>query len=228
MVVDIFIRSYEKDLEWLSYALKSIYKNVTGFRSIIVAVPVGTDTSKIACPRIIEVGDLSDGYIGQQLSKMESWRHSKAEAILFWDSDTIAYEKLHVSEFYKDGKPIIYKTKYTSIDTPWKPITEKAVGFEVEWEYMRRLPLLYFCSTLFNVEQYFNNDKHGSLQQYLKGVKNREFSEFNVIGALAEKFDNDKYHFIDTESVDMPKSKIKQYWSWGGITPEIKDELDSL
>jgi hypothetical protein len=228
MIVDIFIRTYSKDLEWLAYALKSIHKNVTGFRQVIVAIPNDKLLKHLTLEKVVEVEDLPDGYIGQQMTKIQAWRYTDADAVLFWDSDTVALEKVDVSEFFKEGKPIIYKTKYSSIDTPWQPITEAAIGDKVEWEYMRRMPLLYWRDTLVNTEQLLFQIHDCSLKEYLGNLKHRAFSEFNTIGALAEKHEAERYEFIDTETGDMTPVKIKQFWSWGGITNEVKKEIERI
>lgn len=228
MVIDIFIRSYEKDFVWLEYALRSIHKNVTGFRNIIVAVPDARPLSHLTAEQVIEIEDLPDGYIGQQLTKMQAWRYTDADAILFWDSDVVAIEPVDVLEFKSDGKPIIYKTKYTSIDVPWKPITESCLGFPVTYEYMRRMPLLYWANTIRNTEEYICGYHDCTLREYLSNINHRAFSEFNAIGALAEKYYPDQYVFIDTETVEMPPIKVVQFWSWGGVTNEIKRQLDKI
>lgn len=228
MVIDIFIRSYEKDFVWLEHALRSIHKNVTGFRNIIVAVPDARLLSHLTAETVIEIEDLPDGYIGQQLTKMQAWKYTDADAILFWDSDVVAIEPVDVSEFKRDGKPIIYKTKYDSIDVPWKPITESCLGFTVVYEYMRRMPLLYWGNTIQNSEEYIAALHNCTLREYLSRVNHRSFSEFNAIGALAERYEPDEYAFIDTETVEMRPIKVVQFWSWGGITDEVKQQLNKI
>lgn len=55
---------------------------------------------------------------------------------------------------------------------------------------------------------------------------NRHFSEFNVMGAIAERFMPEKFRFIDTNVEELPPLYCKQFWSWGGITPEIAAEIE--
>lgn len=227
MNIDIVIRTYSKDLKWLDYALRSIQKHVTGYRSIVVAIPNAEPLRHLTAEKVVEVEDLKDGYLGQQYTKMKAYEYTDADIIIFWDSDVIACEPVDVSEWVKDGKPIIYKTLFSLTQTPWKPITEKALGFPVEYEYMRRLPLAYHASTIKACVRHIE-DEHGlTLKEYLNRQPNAAFSEFNIIGAYAEKFEPENYHFIDTETVDMPKNKVRQFWSWGGITNEVMDEINS-
>jgi hypothetical protein len=227
MTTDILIRTYSKDLQWLAHALRSIQMNVTGYRQIIVAIPDASLLSHLTAETVIQVEDLPDGYIGQQLTKMEAWKYTDADAVVFWDSDVIATEPVDVSEWFVDGQPLVWKTRYASINAPWQKMTEKAVGFPVEWEYMRRMPLVYRTDTLRRCCE-FMEQLHGKpLKNYLKLVPHREFSEFNVLGAYAEMYEEDEYAFIDTETVTMPKNKLRQFWSWGGITDEVLAEINS-
>ncbi|HNR54154.1 MAG TPA: hypothetical protein PKJ19_03235 [Flavobacteriales bacterium] len=231
MRVDIFIRTYHKDLEWLSYALKSIHRYVTGYRHIIVAIPTAQVEllRHLTAEKVIGISDLQDGYLGQQLTKMRAWAMTDADAVIFWDSDVVATEPIDVrKEYFQDGKIIVWKTRYSSMTgNPWQPITTKAVGFTPEWEYMRRMPIVHWTSTLESCDR-FMAELHGkALAKYIEEQPHRSFSEFNVLGAYAEKHAPDGYAFIDTESVDLPKCKADQGWSWGGLTPEVMEKLRS-
>lgn len=230
---DIFIRTYDKDLPWLAYALKSIHKYVTGYREIVICIPEGQGhlLAHLTQERVIEVEDLQDGYIGQQLTKMEAWRYTKADAIVYWDSDVIATEPLNITkDLFKDGKPILYKTRYSLIsshghDCPWQSITEKAVGFGVEWEYMRRMPLTYLRDDIGDACAYLERAQGVSLRNFLSALPGRDFSEFNAIGAFIDSYRNDFYAIIDTDTIEMPRNKVNQEWSWGGVTPEVIERM---
>ena len=236
MTVDIVIRTYRGDLEWLAYALKSIHKYVTGYRNIIVAIPIEDVRllGHLTQEKVVGVHDLEDGYLGQQLTKMQAWKLTDADAIVFWDSDVVATRPIDVwTEYFRDGKIIIYKTRYSSLGDacPWQPITAKALmgaGLPIpEWEYMRRMPLVYWTSTLKGCEEYAVALHGIPLDKYLRNQPHRAFSEFNVIGAFAEFRDAGGYHFVDTESVDMPPCAVDQMWSWGGLTNEVKIKMES-
>jgi len=229
MTTDIFLRTYHKDLEWLGYALKSIHKYVTGYRRIVIAIPKGEGhlLSHLTAETVIEVPDMDDGYIGQQLTKMRAYEYTDAGAVIFWDSDVVATQPIDIhAEYFHEGKPILYKTRYASMDgNPWQPITAKAVGFTPEWEYMRRMPITFRRDTLMMADTRMVHIHHVSLSYYLSQQPFRAFSEFNVMGALAEQMTPDRYHIVDTETVDMPPNKVMQGWSWGGITDEVKATL---
>jgi hypothetical protein len=225
MTTDIFIRTYHKDIEWLNYALASIHKHVKGWRNIVITIPRGQGhlLSHLTVETVIEVDDMQDGYIGQQLTKMQAWKYTDAQCVLFWDSDVIATEPIDIHlEYFKDGKPILYKTKYSSLTgCPWQGITEKALDLMLDWEYMRRMPIIHLRDVLAETLD-FMQETHGvSMRTYLDAQPHKAFSEFNAIGAVADLLHRDSYAILDTEAIDMPPNKVYQGWSWGGITPEV-------
>lgn len=61
---------------------------------------------------------------------------------------------------------------------------------------------------------------------YLEQQPHKAFSEFNAIGAIAERDMADDYAIIDTEAIDMPPNKVYQGWSWGGLTPEVREIIN--
>jgi hypothetical protein len=230
MHVDIFIRTYHKDIEWLKYALASIHKHVKGWRNIVITIPKGQGhlLSHLTAEKVIEVDDMQDGYIGQQLTKMEAWKYTDADCVLFWDSDVIATEPIDIhQEYFKDGKPILYKTLYSSLPgCPWQGITEKALDVSLGWEYMRRMPILHLRAVLKDTIE-FMEDTHGvSLHTYLDAQPHKAFSEFNAIGAIADLLHRDQYAILDTETIDMPPNKVEQFWSWGQIGPKELDRIN--
>jgi glycosyltransferase involved in cell wall biosynthesis len=228
MTTDIFIRTYEKDLEWLKYCLRSIHKYVTGYRQIIICIPENQkkliDSWNLTAEKVVTCRIYNDDYLGQQISKMLSFQYTDADRILFMDSDCVFLRNVDILEMTVEGKPIIYKTKYGNLEgaEAWKGVTEKFLGGIVEYEYMRRHPFMYNRETLIAI----NNFKR--VEDYVLSQSFRNFSEFNVIGAFAEKYESDKYHFIDTESVVMPEIFLRQYWSWSGLTENERIELDKI
>ena len=226
MSASIFIKTWLGDLPWLPYCLRSIQKYASGFDEIVVVTDQSCYdvTLKIVDDSILlSVDDWSNGYIQQQWIKLIADRFTHSDYILFVDSDCIFHSNFSPASFMREDKPVLMKTKYGNLGGAevWKGITEEFVGFEVNYEYMRRLPWMYKASSLSN----FRNS-YPHTEQHLKSLASRSFSEFNALGAYIDKYENDQYYITDTE-VWMPESVGKQYWSWGGITPAIKTEIDN-
>jgi len=210
MKYSVFYRTYRGDFLWLKYSLMSLKKCLTGYSEIVIVTPKadydllkeemkGWDLPKgiVTFRDVLE--PLKDDYLGQQLCKLKAYEYVSFPYVLFVDSDAIFTTATTVENFLKDGKPCILKTSYKDLgatmeqgtDNPgaacvWKPITEKALGEPVEFEYMRRLPLFYRRDSIKNLSWYFV-DKHGvSIEDYVRSIPDRSFSEFNLLGAYIE------------------------------------------
>lgn len=232
MTCDIFIRTYVKDYEWLTFALKSIHKHVTGFRNIIVVSPDITDLSHLKKEQVYECVDLPEGYVGQQYTKLEAWRYTDADFIVYWDSDVVATEPMDLrKELFRDGLPIMWMTPYAKLlveGAAWKHVVQKWLGFEMNYEYMRRQPLVYHRETVYDCFVHLTLRNEGNLFRAMKTkVPNREFTEFNILGSfayLAQKATGEEmYLFLDTEVEAPPPNKAHQAYSWGGMTPEVME-----
>src|SRR5436190_20688994 len=96
VTTDIFLRSYWTDAEFARYALRSIYKFISGIRDVVIVVPANDFekfrslnlTKEILCSSRLE--PMRDDYCGQQADKLHANLYTDADAILFWDSDVIA------------------------------------------------------------------------------------------------------------------------------------------
>ncbi len=229
MNANIFIKTWEGDLAWLPLCILSIQKYASGFDSTIVV----SDSSCVATVlkmlrgtgvTVEAVNDWDNGYIQQQWVKLTADTYTNADYTLFVDSDCIFHTPFTPESFMRDGKPVLLKTQYGDLGgaEAWKAITENFVGFPVHYEYMRRLPWMYRNESLFNFRQ-----KYPNTLSHLKSLTSRDFSEFNALGAYIDKYENDAYYISDT-AVWLPEPVAKQYWSWGGITPEIQAEINSF
>jgi len=237
MTLDLFIRTYPRDFQWLNYALKSIRKYVTGYRNIIVCSPDISGLQHLTAEKVFRCDDLPDGYVGQQYTKLNAWHYTDADFITYWDSDVVATEPIDAWEEYfadlptgepgePDLAPIIWKTKYASLcDNAriWQPVVEKWLGFKPEYEYMRRMPLTYNRDTVQECWSYLGGLRLG---EYMRQAPHREFTEFNILGAYAATYQPEGYVFKDTEVEAPPPNKVVQNWSWGGMTPEVMAVLE--
>lgn len=228
-MTDVFIRTYKKDRFWLRYCIASIHKYLTGHSRVIVCVPKG---EYIYFQRLDFLKNenlvywkpiCADGYIDQQINKLMAHQYTQSDYILFIDSDVVFTQPTHIRDYFIDNKPFIVKTNYTLVGEAicWKESTERIMGWGCDYEYMRRIPLLYHRKTL---------ERLNGTIDCLSLYKEITLSEFNLIGAFAQRFEPDNYIFLDTEvdAAIIPINTAKQYWSWGGITSEIRAELNEI
>ncbi len=226
MSSSIFIKTWDGDLEWLQYCLKSIKKYVTGFDEIVIAAD-NSCFGKVKAlvtedVKVYPVVNWDNGYIQQQWVKINADMYCESEYILFVDSDCVFHTPCTPESFMRDGKAILLKTEYGNLGggEVWQSVTSAAVGWGVDYEYMRRLPAMYRSDSLSNFRDMFPK-----LYGYLRGVTDKNYSEFNAIGAFIDRFEQPKYYVSDTK-VWMQPTVARQFWSWGGITPEVLTEIE--
>lgn len=250
LTCDIFIKTYPPDWSWFTYCHTSCLKFATGFRKIYVVAgapihdgmqlkkPVGVGTNWIETPTDIDfrmeygLGNPNqDLYLSQQIFKLYADTLTDAEFICHIDSDTIFTRPVTPETYFTDDKINWMMTPYSMVETPWKPITEKFLGRPVEFEFMRRAPVM-LPRWIYPALREFCVKKHGrTLEQYVMEQPHRAYSEYNALGAFAYYFHNDKFNWINTAEVpekDWPILTVRQCKSWDGLTPAIVAEFDSI
>jgi hypothetical protein len=192
----------------------SIKKNVTGYNNLILLIPVrdknNFDTSNLPDRTLIHyVDDSGNGYLKQQVLKLQAYKYSFADYIMFSDSDVIFDHSINLQDFVSDDKPEILYTHYDKVESAfiWKKPTEDFLKEPVDFEFMRRNNLIYHRSTLENISNY-----EGNLEYIV--MNSERFSEFNLMGAYAFKFEKEKYNFINTDEWAYTEPKGIQLWGW--------------
>lgn len=232
MNTDIFIRTYEGDAKWLRYCLRSLRKFASGFNETIIVCPEGS--AHAIQPLAEEFGARfhtckqlhPDDYVGQQATKMLADTWCNSEFICFVDSDVVFTRPASPADSFRDGKIWMLKTKYSTISCPWQPITESAVGFAVQFEYMRRFPLTYPTRLLPMVRCHIEATHGVPFAQFIRSIPGRCLSEFNVLGALADNLALEEFLWMDTATCALPEAFSKQFWSWGGVTLDIVKQIE--
>jgi hypothetical protein len=239
MKTTIYIKSYKRDLPWLEYCAKSIEKYCTGFHNILLVLDEGMEKPNFI-PDEWEIHywpkyKKCAGYLQQQIAKMSAHLISKKEpeAILYVDSDSVFNTPCTPNNWTHDNKPILLKKSYAKLAadrisykaTCWRPITKNITGIDVQYEYMRRMPIIFKTETI-ELTRRTILDK---LRKIILG-EIKEFSEFNAIGAIAELHHSQYYTIIDEDQNPelIPPNTANQYYSWGGITPEIKEQIEKI
>jgi hypothetical protein len=239
-LVDIFIRSYPGDFEWLGYCLKSIKKYCSGFRDIILTITEdNVDLAKNS--KFLDLSDIKlipckkypiDDYIGQMITKSKCHEFSNADVFCHIDSDCFFYNKYNASEIFEKNKIIYFYNLYKDVGDAiiWKNPVERFLGFFVDKEFMRSFPMCFSRDTYKGIHDYclekHNKNLEGWVVDQFQKYNRLCYIEFNTIGAYAFNFQNDKYRFIESPKPFFRPRFLKQYWSWGGISDEIRKEIE--
>lgn len=223
MTTEIFIRSYRNDFEWLGYCLRSIQQFANAFSGVTIVVPLEDkpSLSHLTAETVFGTFDICEGYLAQQITKLEADKYTDKDFILHVDSDCIFFEKTTPEDFFIDGKPIMLMEQ---CESPWPTISKRTLGWLDEYEYMRRLPIIYPRWIYEEFRRWIRHQHSTSLATWIASQPYREFSEFNTLGQWARKFHPEAFTWMHPKDVPV---KCRQFWSWGGVDIARK-EIESL
>lgn len=239
MTTSIFIKSFPKDFGWLAYCLKSIHRFSSQFSEIVVVIPEGSDLP-LTQEKVVKIpepdsgnGMHGSGYVTQQLAKISADKYCSGDQICFVDSDVIFTRPVTPDDLMVDGKPLWLMTPMAEVTAGDKNAHAHATsmrefsGIDPEFEYMRRHSQViprWACGCFRDYVQ----TRHGmSFDKWATAQPFRGVTEFNFWGQFLHREFPNFIHFHDTR-FGIPDSFVKQYWSWGGLTPEIRNEIEQL
>jgi hypothetical protein len=167
------------------------------------------DTREVPPRTLIHyVDDIGNGYLRQQVYKLQAYKYCNADYILFSDSDCLFDHPINVQECVMNGKPEILHTDWSLVGDAicWKAPTEAILESEAPFEGMRRNQIVYHKSTLENMAKWKPNLE-------LLVMASASFSEFNLISNYAYKFEKENYTFTDTKDWTYSPPHALQVWS---------------
>lgn len=238
---DIFIKSYPPDYDRLKYCLRSIHKFCSGFRNVVVVIPsapgcrerfnsamAGTLEPILDNVNLIDVVEHGEGYLYQQAIKACAHEFTDAEYILHIDSDTMFTRHVTPLTFFRGGQILWLYTPYAEIVTPWQRITEKFMDESVDFEFMRRLPLM-MPHWLHQDLARFTLARHRTrLDDYIMAQPSRGFSEFNALGAFAFTRHKDKFEWLLTTNNPLPDTVAIQRWTGDPFDDGVKAKCEEI
>jgi hypothetical protein len=233
---DIFIRSYYKDLDWLAYCLASINRYCAGFHSVVVVVPRSSWSrarklgSTAGNARFEVCSDYRDDYLGQQATKLYADLFTDADLICHVDSDCIFARPVRPSDLMRGDKIRMLVRPIASLGRhrPWLQPTEEFLGRNVAYDFMQHPPFTFPRQLYAEVRDYALQIHGVDLEGYITTRPPRGFSEFNVLGAYAHERHRERFYWINLSTEDPGEHMCRWYWSWGGLTSEIRQEIEAL
>ena len=156
MKTSIITVTYDNDLEFLKYNLKSIQKFCKDYHENIVVID-DHENDCVKTQQYLESIDqkyfinskakeIKNGYIRQQYIKLfsEQYVSSDVDYICHVDADNIFIEHHTPDVYFKNNLPILGITKWIDMpQTVFKSCTDKTLCFESKHNFMRRMPLVY-------------------------------------------------------------------------------------
>lgn len=235
MTTSIFIRSYDKDFEWLGYCLKSLQRFATGFHEIVIAVPAqhAPMLKHLTAERVVPVfDDGSNGYLNQMVTKLNADLHTDADFILHCDSDTVIQKPI-TPETFMEGDKVRWlvspmEQMPVEVKKAWLAVMVHCLHVWPEYEFMRKATIMV-PRWAYGEFRKFVKDLHGyPIDAYIMNRPERAFSEYNCLGLFLYTYFRDKIHWHDCSKDGVPEPWEVQSWSWGGLTPEIREKLEII
>lgn len=219
MKTTIVTVTYDKDLEFLKYNLKSIKKFCKGYHDNIVIID-DHENDCVETQKYLksinqkyfinqEAKQIKKGYVRQQYMKLLSDKYVSQDTdyICHIDADSI-FKKEHTPEiFFRENKPMLVKNSYIKLienqkragnDTlpykRWRTMTSEFLNFRVEYEFMFRMPLVYPKNLTKQLRDYLEKIHKSSLLDYVKNLPT--MSEYNILGAYAHEFTHEDFFWI--------------------------------
>lgn len=193
------------------------------------------------------------GYLKQMVIKCLCYQDVKSEYIMIMDCDVILKKEFDIIELFTDGKinwSVLRKNpnnESESLWSVWEKSIENMVNEKMITFYMwNGFPFVFKRQTLVDADLMFQSMHQMDYNTFCKFHLTRcniscsdpltgpdgkfpilatIFEEFEYLGWFAYNHTND-YNFI--ESLSTMTSKRTQYWSHGGITPKIDEEIKNF
>lgn len=229
MTTAILIKSYSGDFEWLAACLRSIQKFGTGFQEIVVVIPDTDNLDHLTAERVVKVSERGDGYMFQQVVKLHADRYTDADFVLIVDSDSLFIKPFTPATFMEGDRPIWIHKPWEDLEdyirVAWHDVMLKCVGEAPTQEFMPRIPQM-IPRWAFQAFHNFMVAKHAvETEHYILSQPERCFSEFNCLGFYLWLRHHDRFVWINSSEL-IPPAVVRQFWSWGGMTDEIRKEIE--
>lgn len=249
---EIMVVTYHKDAPWLQYAMACMRKHATGFSGLTLCLPKKDREAfgwlakaDVGMPINVQLYDEAPakGMIQHMaiLASADQMVPSGTTHVLSMDADCMIKEPISPDEYFIGTKPIYVIRSYAGLHDPvrkvtsdcaqWKEPTERQLGFETPFFTMCRhptgLPIDFYPLYRNHIERVHKRDFFA----YMLSGKNsfpQNRMDWTAFGAFAYEKMRDRFEWIDVDKVTAPSDKVKAYWSHGGITPEIRAEIEGF
>lgn len=238
----LFITSFAPDLEFLSVCLRSIEKFVTGFEQIVVVVPAhdrlcfesliagsrSADGTPITLRHHYEARE--NGHWWQNCTKVHADVYCpEVDFIAHIDSDCVFCWPVTPASYLRDGKIPIRVKAYADAGQAiaWKPLVDRALGVDAQWETMQWPRLAFWRSTY---EQVRKRVEVLHREPFVYHALTHRVAEFPTLGTWALLFQSDGYVPVIRDSADDKDGAfIFQGWSYYRENPQqMQAELSKL
>jgi hypothetical protein len=231
MKITLFYVTYEGSHWLFKHSIDTVRRRLNGHCDIVGVAPI-QDSELYEQYTDVKWHFIPDwpgqGYFWQQWVKMmaPSLVDRDTTHIFHMDSDCMVLEDLNVQEFVGLWPYIPYSDIIGL--TPWQKPTELALLVPVDNEYMRAFPFCIEMRTYAAAQEAILKNHKASLEDYIRSQT--VFSEFNVLGAVANSDHPECYNWLNQNEAQLPSQykKVRQFLSSeseASINKELKTIL---
>lgn len=255
---EVLIVTYWKDFPWLKYALRSMVKYFRGFQGVTVVIPrkdAAAFAPLMAIPLHLNVhyyDEVPGKGMVQHMVKMAEADlivPPGTKYVLHTDADGIFQMATTPENYFWNDKPYYLIRSWSSLGVPdprhpiskavsdcaqWKGPTDTQLGWDTEWYTMAMntavLPIDFYKPYREHIAMVHKRP----FEDHMLAGRN-EFPQTSMdwcaMGAWAHRFMNDRFEWFNVEHPDTnpyPVDRKKAYWSHGGITPAIREEIEAM
>lgn len=239
----ILIASYTKDFQWLHPNLLSLRKFCEGFLPPVISVDEGDYgeakrlLARVGWPEVSLVmknGRRGQGFMRAQISMMEcDLLCPNADFIYLVGSDCLAHRRFAPDMYFVEDKPVmLYNSRKYFEDAgagaplEWINSTQEILGFPVNGEFMRRLPIHYPRELFAPMRAHVEATHRMNFEDYIyqRNAAGRPVSESNILGGFAWEKMHDLYYWMHADGhaayTDYRANNpdpLAQFWSHGGL-----------
>lgn len=146
------------------------------------------------------------------------WNDKPYQIIRTWDSLTTE-------------DPRVPGSKVVSDCLQWRQPTAIQLGFDSPFYTMCMNTAVFPIGFYKRYRDHIENVHRRDFDQVILAGRN-EFPQtsmdWTAMGAYAERHMHDQFHWFDVATPPYPVDRKQAFWSHGGITPEVKKDIDSL
>lgn len=230
----ILIASYPRDFPWLRQCLRSIQEYQHGFcLPTVVVQDHEVPEAREVCAGMANVRAYNAKHgFGMLRAQIVMCRADElcpdADFIYLVGSDCLFFDHFDRGTYFRDGKPLMLYTSYAALNRNggsnalhWSFGVHRALGFQPQHEFMRRLPIVYPRQVFAGLRSYIETTHRQPFDDFVyddRLKRHNNFSESNVLGAYAWKHMPDVYTWLLTDDPGWEApSPLAQFWSHGGF-----------
>lgn len=255
---EVLIVTYWKDFPWLEYALRSMVKYFSWFSGVTVAIPRKDLAAFMPLENQFRAKLNLRTFLYDEVPGKGMLQHMVIMAnadqivpqgtkyVLHTDADGIFKMPTTPEHYFWQDKPYYLIRTWASLGVAdprhpvsksvsdcgqWKGSTDTQLGWDTEWYTMCMntcaMPIDFYAP----YRQHVATVHKRPFEDHMLAGRN-EFPQtsmdWTAMGAWAHKFMHDRFTWFNVENPPYPVDRKKAFWSHGGITPEIRAELEEM